>query len=145
MLDTYFRGAAISGSGFAVFLATSAVSPTQDSNVKTDVTEIATGDGYSAGGINVNRDSTDFDVLTEDDTNDWALVQIKDIVWTASGGPIPASGNGARWALLTAVSSAVCPAPSIRRIVTSERSSRVIRPHQPRVGGGGVAAICGAS
>ena len=101
MLDTYFRGAAISGSGFAVFLATSAVSPTQDSNVKTDVTEIATGDGYSAGGINVNRDSTDFDVLTEDDTNDWALVQIKDIVWTASGGPIPASGNGARWALLT--------------------------------------------
>jgi len=101
VLDTYFRGAAISGSGFAVFLATSAVSPTQDSNVKTDVTEIATGDGYSAGGINVNRDSTDFDVLTEDDTNDWALVQIKDIVWTASGGPIPASGNGARWALLT--------------------------------------------
>ena len=101
MLDTYFRGAAISGSGFAVFLATSAVSPTQDSNVKTDVTEIATGDGYSAGGINVNRDSTDFDVLTEDDTNDWALVQIKDLVWTASGGPIPASGNGARWALLT--------------------------------------------
>ena len=101
MLDTYFRGAAISGSGFAVFLATSAVTPTQDSNVKTDVTEIATGDGYSAGGINVNRDSTDFDVLTEDDTNDWALVQIKDIVWTASGGPIPASGNGARWALLT--------------------------------------------
>jgi len=101
VLDTYFRGAAISGSGFAVFLATSAVSPTQDSNVKTDVTEIATGDGYSAGGINVNRDSTDFDVLTEDDTNDWALVQIKDLVWTASGGPIPASGNGARWALLT--------------------------------------------
>jgi len=101
VLDTYFRGAAISGSGFAVFLATSAVTPTQDSNVKTDVTEIATGDGYSAGGINVNRDSTDFDVLTEDDTNDWALVQIKDIVWTASGGPIPASGNGARWALLT--------------------------------------------
>ena len=101
MLDTYFRGAAISGSGFAVFLATSAVTPTQDSNVKTDVTEIATGDGYSAGGINVNRDSTDFDVLTEDDTNDWALVQIKDLVWTASGGPIPASGNGARWALLT--------------------------------------------
>ena len=101
MLDTYFRGAAISGSGFAVFLATSAVTPTQDSNVKTDVTEIATGDGYSAGGINVARDSTDFDVLTEDDTNDWALVQIKDLVWTASGGPIPASGNGARWALLT--------------------------------------------
>jgi hypothetical protein len=26
---------------------------------------------------------------------------IRDIVWTASGGPIPASGNGARYAVLT--------------------------------------------
>ena len=101
ILGVYFRGASIQGSGFAIFLATSAVAPTPDHNVKGDMTEIAVNNGYSVGGINVNRDSTDFDVLTEDDTNDWALVQLKDIVWTASGGPIPASGNGARYAVLT--------------------------------------------
>jgi hypothetical protein len=39
--------------------------------------------------------------LTEDDTNDRGLVQVKDIAWTASGGSIPASGNGARYAVLT--------------------------------------------
>jgi hypothetical protein len=77
------------------------VTPTQDTNLKSELTEIATGNGYSLGGIAVARNSTDFDVLTEDDTNDWALIQLKDIVWTASGGSIPASGNGARWALLT--------------------------------------------
>ncbi|MBN1286437.1 MAG: hypothetical protein JXB47_13645 [Anaerolineae bacterium] len=40
-------------------------------------------------------------MLTEDDVNDRALVQVKDVTWTASGGPIPASGDGARWAALT--------------------------------------------
>ena len=35
------------------------------------------------------------------DASDYALLQIKDVVWTASGGPIPASGNGARYAVLT--------------------------------------------
>ena len=101
-LDTYFRGAAIAGTGFAIFLATSAQAPSPDFNVKTEMTEIATGNGYdTAGGMAITRNSTDFDVLTEDDTNDWALVQLKNIVWTASGGPIPASGNGARYAVLT--------------------------------------------
>jgi hypothetical protein len=100
-LATYFQGAAIAGSAFAIFLATSAAPPTADSNVKTDVTEIATGTGYSAGGLNVARDATDFDVITEDDANDKALIQLKDQVWTAAAGSIPNSGNGARWALLT--------------------------------------------
>ena len=40
------------------------------------------------------------DVLTEDDANDRGLTQAKDIVWTASGGSIPASGDGARYAVL---------------------------------------------
>lgn len=86
---------------FYVFLATSATAPTADTNVKSDLTEIAVGNGYSAGGISLNRDATDFDVLTEDDTNDRALIQAKDLVWTASGGSLPASGSGARYALLT--------------------------------------------
>jgi len=101
VLDVCFRGASIPGSAFAVFLATSATAPTADHNLKTDLTEIATGQGYTAGGINVARDSTDWDVLTEDDSGDLAKVQIKDLVWTASGGNLPASGNGARYAGLT--------------------------------------------
>jgi hypothetical protein len=40
-------------------------------------------------------------VLTEDDAADRGLIQLKNLVWTASGGPIPASGNGAWWAVLT--------------------------------------------
>jgi len=79
----------------------SAAAPTADINTKSELTEIATGNGYTAGGISLNRDATDFDVLTEDDTNDRALIQIKDLVWTASGGNLPASGNGARYAILT--------------------------------------------
>lgn len=82
-------------------LITNAAAPTADTNTFADVTEITAGNGYTAGGISVAMNGTDFDVLTEDDTNDWALVQIKDEVWTASGGPIPASGTGAYHAILT--------------------------------------------
>lgn len=95
-----FRNAT-EATNFFLFLITSASTPTADTNVKSDLTEIATGNGYTAGGISINRDSTDFDVLTEDDANDRALIQLKNIVWTASGGSIPASGNGARYAILT--------------------------------------------
>lgn len=86
---------------FYLFLATSAAAPTADINTKSELTEIAAGNGYPAGGISINRDATDFDVLTEDDANDRALVQLKDLVWTASGGSIPASGSGARYGILT--------------------------------------------
>lgn len=84
-----------------VLLATSAATPTADTNLVSDLTQIATGNGYSDGGYQLTPGSTDFDVYTEDDTNDYAFVQLKDVVWTASGGSIPASGNGARWAVLT--------------------------------------------
>ncbi len=85
---------------FKLALCTSAVTPTADTNTLSQLTEIAAGNGYTAGGYALSRNATDFDVLTEDDTNDRSYVQIKDVVWTASGGPIPASGNGARWAVL---------------------------------------------
>src|SRR3972149_6707445 len=97
-LEEYLTAASIPGSAFALFLATSATAPGADHNLKTDLTEIATTNGYSAGGLNVNRDTTDWDVRTEDDSADRAFFQIKDLVWTASGGPLPASGNGARYA-----------------------------------------------
>ena len=83
---------------FNVGLVTSAVAPVADTNTFGELTEIAAGNGYTTGGIQLTKNATDFDVLTEDDTNDRGLIQIKDLVWTASGGPIPASGAGARWA-----------------------------------------------
>ena len=75
--------------------------PTADTNLVSDMTEIAVGNGYATGGQSVNRNATDFDVYTEDDTNDWALVQLKDFAWTASGGPIPSDSNGATYAIVT--------------------------------------------
>ena len=85
---------------FSLILLTSATAPNADTNTMADVTQIAAGNGYTTGGAAISRNSTDFDVLTEDDTNDMAYAQLKDIVFTASGGNLPASGNGARYAVL---------------------------------------------
>lgn len=86
---------------FYVALCTSATTPVADTNTFSQLTEIAGGNGYTAGGIGLSPGVTDFDVHTEDDSGDKGYVQLKDIIWTASTGPIPASGNGARWAILT--------------------------------------------
>ncbi len=96
MMGVFFR-AATAPSNFYAALFTSATAPTVDTNTFGDLTEIAAGDGYTAGGQSIARSSAGFDVLTEDDSNDRALVQAADIVWTASGGSLPASGNGARY------------------------------------------------
>jgi hypothetical protein len=82
-------------------LVTSATAPVADTNTASELTEITAGNGYTAGGFQLSRNSTDFDVWTEDDTNDRGLVQLKDITWTASGGSIPGSGSGARYAVIT--------------------------------------------
>lgn len=100
LLDWVFRNST-EVTNFYVALCTSAVSPTADINTFSELTEIAAGNGYTAGGISLTPGATDFDTLTEDDTGDKALIQIKDLTWTASGGALPASGNGARWAILT--------------------------------------------
>ena len=86
---------------FYLLLATSATAPDVDTNVVSDLTQITAGNGYTSGGFQLTPGATDYDVWTEDDTNDRALVQMKDIVWTASGGPIPTSGGDARWAVHT--------------------------------------------
>ena len=99
ILDAYFRNAG-APTNFYVALVTSATAPTQDTDTLGDLTEIAAGNGYTSGGISLTKNSTDFDVLNEDDTNDRGDIQIKDLVWTASGGNIPASGDGARYAVL---------------------------------------------
>ena len=83
------------------YLALVKSTPTADTNTMADVTQIATGNGYTDGGLSVSRNATDFDVLTEDDTNDLAYVQLKDFSWTASGGSLPSDSNGATYAVLT--------------------------------------------
>jgi hypothetical protein len=86
---------------FYVALVTAAVTPTAAINTLGELTEIAEGNGYTSGGYQLTPDATDFDYLYEDDSGDKAVIQTKDIVWTASGGPIPDSGDGARYAVLT--------------------------------------------
>lgn len=82
---------------FDVVLCLTTLVPTVDTDVVSTY-QIATGNGYVDGGYSLTPGGTDYDVDTEDDTNDWGLVQAKDIVWTAAGGPIPSSGLGARYA-----------------------------------------------
>jgi hypothetical protein len=98
--DIVYRGATPPAT-FYVALITNAVVPTADTNTLGELTQIAAGNGYTTNGVAVARNTTDWDVSTEDDANDRAIVQIKDLVWTASGGPLPASGAGAYYAVLT--------------------------------------------
>lgn len=100
LLDWAFRGTA-TPTNYYIALCTSATTPTVDINTFSELTEIAAGNGYTAGGISLTKNSTDFDVITEDDTGDKALIQLKDITWTAATANLPASGDGARWAILT--------------------------------------------
>lgn len=100
LMGYLFRGATLP-TNLYVALVTSATAPDADTNTLSDLTEIAAGNGYTSGGYSLTPGATDFDVYTEDDTNDLGKVQIKDVVWSASGGPIPASGGAARYAVLT--------------------------------------------
>ncbi len=100
ILDWVFRGATLPTNMY-VALVTSVVAPTPDINTLSELTEITAGNGYTTGGYLLALNSTDFDVLIEDDTNDRGDIQVKDVTWTASGGNIPASGSGARYAVLT--------------------------------------------
>lgn len=100
MFDITFRGAT-PPTNYYVALVTSATAPTADTNTLSQLTEIAAGNGYTSGGFQLSRNSTDFDTLTENDTDDRGELQIKDLTFTASGGNLPSSGNGARYAVLT--------------------------------------------
>jgi hypothetical protein len=94
-----FQGTASPGTCY-VGLYLSGTAPTADTNVKSDLAEIATGNGYTAGGYALPAGTASWDTITENDGSDLALIQAKDVAWTATGGNIPASGSGARYAAL---------------------------------------------
>lgn len=99
MLDSFIRGVAAPATLYMA-LVTSATAPTADTNTLSDLTEIAAGNGYTAGGMAVARNATDWPTSTEDDSGDLAKVIAKNLVWTATTANLPASGNGARYAVL---------------------------------------------
>lgn len=93
-----FRGETLT-SKYYIGLVTD--TPDQDTDLFSDLDEIASGNGYVSGGYELTPGATDFDLWSEiDGSTDVGRVQIKDIVWTASGGNIPASGDGALFAVL---------------------------------------------
>ena len=94
LLDHEFRRTALPTNYFLALVISSG-SPGPDTNVLGDLTEIAAGNGYSAGGVSLDPNATDFDVITEDDDEDRGVIQIKDITILAAGGPIPVSGPAA--------------------------------------------------
>ncbi len=100
LLGVGFRAVAVVTNYF-IALLTDASAPTVDTNLMSDHTQIATGNGYTDGGFSLTPGVTDFDSLVENDTNDRAELQVKDVVWTAAAGPIPSSGGGARYAVIT--------------------------------------------
>ena len=73
---------------FYVALVKASPAPSALTTVMSGLTEVSNGNGYTSGGIALNRDAVDFDVLTEDTTGLSVYIQIKDVAWTASGGSI---------------------------------------------------------
>ena len=98
--NTQDSGGAPDASPFFMALATSAASLTSTVTTFSTPTQIVTGNGYTDGGLAVNRDITDFDTNAVDGGETYGYIRIKDLVWTASGGSLPASGTGAAYALL---------------------------------------------
>lgn len=100
MFDYFFRGATMPAN-FYIALVTDATTPDKTTNTLSDLTEITAGNGYATGGFQLSPNATDFDNLVENDSLDRAELQIKDVAWTASGGPIPLSGSGGSYAVIT--------------------------------------------
>ncbi len=95
-----YRGAPLP-TNFYLALVTAAVIPGYATNTLGQLTQIATGNGYVDGGFSLARDTTDFDSHVENDTDNRSELQIKDVLTTAAGGPIPATGVGASYVVLT--------------------------------------------
>ena len=100
LLHATFRRTALP-TNYYLALVTNDMVPTEDTNTLGELTEIVAGTGYIAGGKMLTPGPTYFGDVNEDDTGNLASVQILDVAWTGTGGPIPGSGNGASYAVLT--------------------------------------------
>jgi hypothetical protein len=99
ILQVFFRNQSVPAT-FYLALAKATVTPTVDTNTLNELAEVAAGNGYTAGGVAVARSAAAWDVLTEDDATDRALVQMADVAFTASGGTLPSDAVGATYVLL---------------------------------------------
>lgn len=100
MMEVAFQGTA-APSMFYVALVKATTAPTRATTTLSGLSEIAAGNGYTSGGVSVARSAVGFDTLTEDTVNFLVDLELLDVAWTATGGSIPASGDGARYAVLT--------------------------------------------
>ncbi len=82
-----YRGVAMPAN-FNLTLTTDAVRPSADLTTLGELTQISAATGSTTNGQSVSLNATDFDVYTEDDANDRALIQLKNFTWTASGGDL---------------------------------------------------------
>ena len=82
---------------FYLALVQASPAPTALTTTLSGLTQVANGNGYVTGGVALNRDAVDFDVLEEDTTGLSVYLQIRDVSWTAVGGSIAS----AAYAVLT--------------------------------------------
>lgn len=100
MLELLLQGASPPG-GFAIALVTDNIIPGPDTNLFGDLEEIVSGNGYNPGGVAISRDLVGFPTALEDDALDKGSITMKDVTFTATGGTLPASGDGVKFAVLT--------------------------------------------
>lgn len=85
---------------FALLTSSYAFDVDNDTWTTISTNEIATGNNYNANGKTIAQGSAGWAAAVADDTNDRGYIVAQDIAWSASGGSIPDSGDGARWGVL---------------------------------------------
>lgn len=80
-----------------------AVAPVAGNSVLADLTEIASGNGYTAGG------SQAFTTSSTQTNGLYRLILSDPATWTASGGTLPSTGTGFRYAVLYNASASGSP------------------------------------
>src|SRR3990167_5392856 len=105
LLEMAFRNtkdtAAIDTSPLFIAFVTSAASLSAETTTFDTTTQIVTGNGYADGGLDIDRDTLDWDALAISSATAYGYIRLKGVVWTASGGGLAASGNGAAYAIIT--------------------------------------------
>ena len=87
--------------GFSIVLVTGSVEPGPDTKILGELDEIPAGNGYASGGEPINRDNIDFPISDENDDTDSGNVTMRDVTFNAVDGPIPSSGPGIKFFVLT--------------------------------------------